>query len=82
MSLDAGQSESEIQEPVKEEIVKYDLEGDSIESQPTENPEIFQLSDKEEKAEADPVAKHQDPFEQSITDSIREENEKRKEQLK
>ena len=82
MSLDAGQSESETQEPAKEEIVKYDLEADSIESQPTENPEIFQLSDKEEEAEAVPVAKRQDPFEQSITDSIREENEKRKEQLK
>ena len=80
MSLDTVQSESETQDSVKEEIVKYDLDADSIESQPTENAEIFQLSEKE--TEAVSVAKSEDPFEQSITDSIRQENEKRKEQLK
>ncbi|MGB0255646.1 MAG: cell division protein FtsZ [Flavobacteriaceae bacterium] len=86
MSLDTVKSETTAtvdKESSKEEsIVKYDLEAAQIPDTVHENEEIFQVSEKESISETPEVVSDTNPFEQTITASVRRENEKRKEQLK
>ena len=86
MSLDTVKSETTAtvdKESSKEEsIVKYDLEAAQIPDTVHENEEIFQVSEKESISETPKVVSDTNPFEQTITASVRRENEKRKEQLK
>ena len=86
MSLDTVKSETTAtvdKESSKEEsIEKYDLEAAQIPDTVHENEEIFQVSEKESISETPEVVSDTNPFEQTITASVRRENEKRKEQLK
>ena len=86
MSLDTVKSETTAtvdKESFKEEsIVKYDLEAAQIPDTVHENEEVFQVIEKETTSETPEVNSDTNPFEQTITASVRRENEKRKEQLK
>jgi cell division protein FtsZ len=86
MSLDTVKSEITTtvdKESFKEEsIIKYDLEAAQIPDTVHENEEVFQVSEKESISETPEVVSETNPFEQTITASVRLENKKRKEQLK
>ena len=86
MSLDAVKSETGAtvwaESPKEESIVKYDLEAAEVPDTVHENEEVFQVSEKEPILETPEVVSDDNPFEQTITASVRRENEKRKEQLK
>ena len=86
MSLDAVKSETGAtvwtESPKEESIVKYDLEAAEVPDTVHENEEVFQVSEKEPILETPEVVSDGNPFEQTITVSVRRENEKRKEQLK
>ena len=86
MSLDAVKSETGAtvgaESPKEESIVKYDLEAPEVPDTVHENEEVFQVSEKEPILETPEAVSDDNPFEQTITVSVRRENEKRKEQLK
>ena len=86
LSLDAegtsaASNQMEVLSTEEEPLIKYELDED-VEEEIKENEHVFQHEEKELSDELSEESHESSPFEQSISASTQQENEKRKEQLK